>query len=423
MNEPANLDAEESVLGAMMLTDSAVEAVLTELEPDGERVFYRASHGLIYRAARSLHRARRPVDQITVAALLESKGKLADAGGAEHVHQLAVLVPAASNVAHYARIVREQWAKRRVAEMCASYAHDAANGTGSSEALTGILRAALDLEADLSRGKTATSTLADMAFRLEERVKNPPATAGIAGPFTSYPLLRGSRLYVLGGYTADGKTAAAIQFASIAASRGARVGFATVEMSEEQLFDRMVAGYGVPLRQVEAGRILPPYMDAYRAAIRELVPRNVELIDDPATNASSLARLQRARRYDLLIVDHLHQIVLDGKPDHRRQRLEDEVQGFVTLARTEDVPVLLLAQLSRQTGGKPFPRPTENMLRESGRIEQQAAVVSFVWRHRDERNQPTEDAELIVAKDRFGPVGAFPLRFHPELMRYEEVPQ
>lgn len=421
MIEPHNIDAEESVIGAMLLSPTAIEAVLAELEPEGERAFYRPSHGVVYRACRSLYRAGRPADRITVTALLEAKGKLADAGGEERVHELAISVPAAGNAGHYARIVRETWLKR-VGAAAAWKAHEAfSNGVPSAEARQTLLDDLFALEALEQRGKDA-ETIGDILGRIDERIADPPPEDGLPTPFPSYPALKPERLYILGGYTGDGKTAVACQFAiSAAALRNAYVGFASVEMSRDQLVDRMVASYGIPLRQIESGRLGPAYLPVYEQAKAALGRLRIDVLDDPTMTAASLEQVQRARRYDLLIVDHLHQIILKCKPDHYRHRLEEEIQAFATLARRQHVPVLLLAQLSRQSNSNPFPRPTVSMLRETARTEQQGALVSFVWRSRDERNLPTDEGEMILAKNRFGAPGAFPLAFHGETMRYTEV--
>lgn len=423
MNQPPfNGDAEESVLGAMMLSALAVETVLAELEPDGEQTFWRETHGHVYRACRALYRAQRPVDAITVAALLESKGKLADAGGKERIHELAALVPATSNVGHYAKIVREMWAKRLVAAAALQGHESAINGAGSAETIEATLNALLDVQATLGRGRKRPALLGELALRLEDRVKNPPKECGIATPFPTFPKFQPSRLYVLSGYTKDGKTAVACQFAA-AAAKHVPVGFVSIEMSDAQLFDRMVAGFGVPLHMVESGRITPPFLPAYREGLRVLSGLNVEVIDDPGACAATIAPLQRARKYGLIIVDHLHRISLGGKASERRHFLEDEVRDLARLTRSEEVPMLLLAQLSRSgTPGNPYPRPNASMLRETAVIEQEAAVVAFVYRKRDTTtHEPTDDAEMIVQYDRFGPSGSFPLRFLGEQMRYVEL--
>lgn len=409
----------------MLLNPLAIDRALEVLEPDGHRKFYRASLGLVYRAIRAIHTDGNPVDEITLAAFLERHGKLEAAGGAERVHELAVIVPAFSNVAHYATIVRETWQKREIGEALYRAADKAWNGAAPDEAMEHSETAILELRDRIDKGgKSEFATMHDLAQNLEDRVKDPPPVGGgVPCPFSFLKPMLPGRLYVLSGYTGDGKTVAAVQFAKTAAKRALKVGFFSIEMSKEQLFDRFVSSFGIPLGLVESGRITDRYRNQYRDALREVSPWRVDVLDDRAANATTFQRFQRLRRYDLLIIDHLHEIDVGGRASERRQHLEDEVRRITTVARTENVPVLLLAQLSRPQGSHGFPRPTMAMLRETARIEQSAAQVAFIWRKRDDENMPLDEAEFIVAKNRFGPLGRVPLQFVGENVRFVETIQ
>ena len=147
----------------------------------------------------------------------------------------------------------------------------------------------------------------------------------------------------------------------------------------------------------------------------------MDVIDDLLSNSGTFLRAQRLRHYDLIIIDHLHEITLPGRAQDRRVELEQEVHRITTLARQENVPVLLLAQLSRSGGTAPFPPPNLTMLRESGRIEQEAAMVSFVYRERDKKNLQLPESWFIIAKNRFGPVGRRSLDFIGDQVRFVEA--
>lgn len=412
---PQNLEAEERVLGAMMLSDKAVERSLEVLEPDGDRKFYRRSHGHIYTAARSLHLSAKPVEPVTVIPELERLGWLEEAGGKARIHELAAIVPAAGNVKHYAELVREEWARRGVLRALEASRKTLLDGAASTDALAIAERELLGVHSTIELGRNAVFTGFEVARRFEEAVANPPAEdAGIPGPWHFCPRLMAGRVYVLAGYTAHGKTAVAIQYLRAACEAGASVGYVSLEMSADDLAERMVTAFGVGYKAAQR-RIIPThYQEPYRRALSALGGWKMTILDDPGADATAIHRYARTGGYDLLIIDHLHRF--DWQ---ERRQLEREIRAITNTARTLGVPVLLLAQLSRAHGQQPFPRPTLASLRETSIIEQEAWAVFFVWRKHDEKALPTTEAEFITAKNRSGPVVAHELRFVPHEVRYE----
>lgn len=401
MEVVANLEAEENVVGAMMLARSAIEDVAQVLEPRGHKKFWRRSHGLMYAAMVKMDAEGQMVDPITLCAFLEAHNALVDVGGKERVQEIATLVVVASNAAHHAKVIREQWARREITDSLKV----PTEGVSADVLLEQVEQAVMDVRLRIeSGGRLSGASMYELSEGLEERVKNPPVEGGVPGPFSFVKPLVGGRLYILGGYTGDGKTVIGTQYAKAAAKRGLSVGFFSIEMSKEQLFDRIVASFGIPLSQIESGRIQDRYREQYRDAVREVSGWRLDIIDDRAGNSTSFLRMQRLRHYDLIVIDHLHEITLEGKQDYRHL-LEQEVHRITSLARSENVPVFLLAQLSRRPQGKPFTIPNLTMLRESGRIEQEAHMVSFVWRERDKNDQPLPESWFIVAKNRSGPSG------------------
>lgn len=434
---PQNLEAEENLLATMMLSRAACDAALEVLEPAGETKFFRESHGVIYQAARGLHIDGADVDVITLTARLDEtpvppkmqgRNMLELIGGASRLHALAGLVPPTVQAARYARIVRDTWARRELLKELLVTQERVSDHESSEQALDAAEKALLDLRGKLQRGRSDVRTALELAQQFDEQLKNPPdESAGIPSPWSFFPPLLGGRVYVIAGYTGDGKTVQGVEFAKAAAKHGKKVGFFSIEMPADDLTDRIIASFGIPIKQVAQRRISTAHHSTYAAAIAEFARWNLEIVDDPNANAVTMLRHQRARRYDLIVVDHLHDIVLDGRPSDRRILLEEEIGRIRTLARVENVPVVLLAQLSRIPGPRPFPRPTLSSLRETGKIEQIAWMVGFVWRKRDEKNQPENDAlgrgiaEFIVAKNRSGPIGTVDLRFIGDQTRYIEL--
>lgn len=420
-DQPHNLDAEETVLGAMML--GTVEPALDILEPDGDKKFYREqTHAPVYRAIRTLHRHGSPVDYISVIEQLKTDGEL-DTVSEERVRELAILVPAAGNVAHHARIVKDHWATRQVLAVVRKAETALLEGIGASEALDRLEQAVANARMRTEDGsQTEIAPMFTLAQNLEERVRNPPSSDDdVPAPFSFQKPMKPGRLYVLGGYTAQGKTAVAVQYAKAVAKRGMSVGFFSIEMSKDQLYDRIISSFGVPVEQIEKGQVAPQYREILNEAIGVTSQWRIDVIDDVSANASTVARVQRIKKYDLVIVDHLHQIILPGDARDRRQALEDQVHGFTNIARQQEVPVLLLAQLSRPSSGNTsYPKPTMAMLRETSRIEQQAWEVCFIFRETDNEGNVASEAEFITSKNRSGPTGVRPLTFIPHETRFTE---
>ncbi len=416
MTVPHDLSAEESLLCAAMLDEGAIEAGAVLLEG---KEFYRDSHGLIWRTIVEMWRDGKPTDVITVARTLGDT--LPD--GEARLKEIATLMASTVNAPHYARIVRELWLKRTIASVLTRGAHAAENGMPAADVIEKLEAGVLQMRGFLERGgRPSMQTTSQLATLLAAEVASPPEKArGVAAPFRILGRLQPGRLYVLAGYTAHGKTVLGVQYVRAACRDGASVGVFSIEMTRSQLFDRVIAGYGIPLAQVESRLIAPAYADVFQHALTETGKWRAEINDDRSSNSATFRRWQKLRRYDLLVIDHLHEIDIPGRAADRRQNLETELLRIATVARDLEVPVLLLAQLSRSQGSQGFPKPTLAMLRETGRIEQVAAQVAFVYRSVDERGLPTEEAELIVAKDRFGPVGKTPLRFLGETVQFVEV--
>ncbi len=418
---PQNLDAEEYVLGAMMLGQfRTVEKVLEVLEPRGEQTFYRPSHGIIYSSIRSLYLAGIGPDAVAVSNHLREQGELEGIGGEARVNELFSLTPAVANVVHHAQIVREQWGRRELMAALRQGNEAIQRGRNFDESLNQVEKILLEARGRFKTGTSDVFESEDLASEMFAELDHPPNRTGVAPPFSFLAPLLPGRLYVIAGYTADGKSVIAQHFALAASRSGSRVGFFTIEMSARQLYDRMAASYGIPLWQVESRKPTGQNIEKLREALTELGRRRITFHDAAGSTSVDIHRAQRIRKYDLLVIDHLHQIILSGKASDRRQLLEDEVHAITTIAKTEQVPIVLLAQLNRPTQGG-YHRPTLSMLRETSRIEQQAWNVSFIWRERNQQNEPQPESEFIVAKNRSGPTMSAHLIFRGAESRFVEV--
>ena len=406
------------MLGAMMISPAAVEACSDLL---GGREFYRSSHGAIFQAIVSVYARGESVDAITVTDELRKRGDLNDVGGPERVRELAMIVPAASNARHWAKVVRENWLARGLIRTGQEICRLGFDRPGPIEDLIKEADGRMsELQSLLERKSDSVFTAEQLVAEFREKLANPidEDMVGVSPPFQFLSPLMPSRLYVLGGYQGDGKTALALQFLRSACEGGARVGFASIEMSRRDLTERLISTFGIPYTEVRTGRVLDQYRPALEDALSAVGSWNFEVIDDEAVDPVSLRANQRRGRYDMLIVDHLHRIRVRDKK-YERQELEDGVRRITNIAREFEIPVLLLSQLSRAGDIRnPFPRPTMASLRGSAMIEAEAAVIWFVWRKRDKNHNPGSEAELIVAKNRFGPIGFQNLWFHGSQVRF-----
>jgi replicative DNA helicase len=411
---PQAPEAEESVLGAMLLNANAIAAVSDILEPQD---FYRESHGRIYRAAVDMFGAGDPVDAITLIDALARRGELEGVGGGVRIYELARLVPVTANVKHYAGIVKD--AARRRLLIDAGHYISKLGWDGREEDLVGraeeiVLSLAPHTEHETVHGVTEVVA----GFREKMGRSKIIETEGIPAPWDFLGRLRRSRLYILAGYTSHGKSAAAVQFFISACRSGEKVVFVTNEMPEEDLTSRIVSILGVPHHMCESGQVESSYRPTADAALEEIGGWDFKIVDDEAIDLMGLRRHVRLWRPGFLIIDHLHRF--DWQ---ERRELERTIKGIKNIASEFSIPVLLLAQLNR-TGDhqNPCPRPNLQRLRETSVLEHEADVVWFVWRKLDDYYQPGDFTEFLTAKNRHGALGYQNMDFVPEYVRFDLKP-
>jgi replicative DNA helicase len=431
---PQNLEAEESVLGAMMLAPGAIGAV-NEILDAGD--FYRESHATIYRAALGLYGKNEPVDAITLVDELEERAELESVGGRVRIHELAALVPATANAAHYARIVSEMATLRglirvgsEMVRMGQERGEDTADLVGRAEQLVFEL------------GETSTSgnltlfkdTLMEAFERINELYKTGAEVTGVASGFRDLDGITAGfqpgNLIVLAARPSMGKSALGLSMAANIAVRGqVPCAFFSLEMSRQEIAQRLMCMEGkVDSHKIRTGKLgrddWPRLTKA--CATLESIPLYV---DDTAAlsllELRSRAQTLKRRQPDLgmIMVDYLQLMTVGGSVESRLQEVSTISRGLKELARDLSVPVLALSQLSRAVEQRTDKRPMLSDLRESGGIEQDADVVMFIYRD-DYYNKDSDQeglAEVHVAKHRNGPTDTVKLAFLRRYAKFSQV--
>lgn len=274
---------------------------------------------------------------------------------------------------------------------------------------------------DVTMPRRGPLSAIEAARWFEHKLLNPPdpLEEGVPTPWPgTLGTLRKGRLHLLGGYPADGKTAMMLQFLRVAceATKGVRV--QSIEMTGEELVERLVAAYGVAYNHAQSGRVQGPERDLALRAIEELARWNFEIDDDPDVTPADIEERIAETGPDVVMVDHIHAF---GHKD--RFDVEHTARALKAVAKRQGVPMLVLAHLSRskkfRQNDSAFPRPDMARLRESGMLEAWADTIWFAWRHRDERDLPGGSGELIVAKSRFTKTGFAELVFDGNFQRWE----
>lgn len=412
----ANEEAEDTVLGAMLVGgDKAIRDVLDVLEPYGERKFFAGKNGRTYAAIRDLWAEGQIIDPLVVA------GRVKDVAR-QRLAELVALTTSTSNVAHHAGIVRDQWARRELVEVGKSLVQAAEEEPDP----LGVAEAKLAAASDLIRKDKNESvvSIGDLVGSLVTDLQQPREKPnGISPPLPCMPRFYPGEITVIAGYTGHGKTNVGEHIAAHACEQGLSVTFHTLEMSKEILTQRFASRFGVPLGQLRLGQVQPAYWPMLLEAGQRMQNWKLRIIDDSEVLAADIRRYQRALRSDLIIVDHLHEFQLNARSGDHRLALDAQLHQLLALAKGENVPVVLLAQLRRKESlsGTPFPRPHLSDLKESGAIEQKAAYVGFIWRQTDEDGAHLLEAEWIVGKDRNSAVMP-PTRlvFVPQSMSYRQ---
>ncbi len=439
---PQNLDAEESVLGAMMLSPGAIGAVSETLKPDD---FYFSKHGKIYQAAVALYTKGDPVDAVTLTDELERRGELEAVGGRVRVHELAALVPAASNAGHYARIIRETATLRGLIRAGTEIAQLPANREG--EDVRELVDRAEQIVFDLSQSRVSSdfahieTLLKETFHRIEELYHLGADVTGTASGFSDLDKLTSGfqpgNLIILAGRPGMGKSALALNMAANVAIRNQTpVGIFSLEMSKDEVTQRLMCSEAnVSSHKIRTGSLAPDDWPRLTRACDSLYRTPLYIDESGAVNLTEIRSKSRRLKsmepsLGLLIVDYLQLMTSGAAIEHRVQEVSQISRSLKILARDLNVPIIAISQLSRavEQRGKDDRRPVLSDLRESGSIEQDADLVMFVYRdeyYNKEETAPENHgiAEVIVAKHRNGPLGHIRLGFTGEYAKFKHLPK
>lgn len=412
---PQAREAEEQILGAMLMSNVAAEKAASELTAD---CFFHESHASMFEVMREMLDSGQPTDPVMVDAVMKERGISSEVGGRVKLAELMALTPATANVGHYIKIVRDAWRKRLVLAEITRIQNEIET-MSADEAVGALELAVMEIEQKAQDKHELVYDIKDLIEAKRWQMEHPEATKpGVPSPFSFLPDLAGGRLYVLSGYMKDGKSRAAIQFAEAAARAGEKVGFASAEMSRQDLFDAWACQKtGLPHWKIsKPWNLEPREQTRLHEVMEEMKDWKVQVIDDERIDPAKLRRYQRAGKYDLLVIDHLHRMSWRD-----RHHLDEGVKSITNIAREFEIPVILLAQMNRSSDiSNPYPAPTMNRLKESSTIEAEASAVWFVYRHRDEHNLQTSRAQFIVAANRYGKVGVEEMYFDDASQSFQE---
>lgn len=430
---PANPEAEEAVLGSLLIDPDAVIKVASFLEPDD---FYREKNSWIYQAILDLHERREPADFVTLVDELERRDQLQQVGGAAYITSLINSVPTAVHVEHYAHIVERTATLRR---LIAAAGQIAALAYEEAEDVDEVVDRAEQLVFSVSERRIrhdltpVRQIMHGVVDRLDYLHRHKGELLGVPSGFGKLDKLLGgfqkSDLIVLAARPGVGKTSLALNIAVNAAKRyGQRVAFFSLEMSSEQLVQRLLsAETGINQQKLRLGEIADDEWPILMEAAGVLSETLLFIDDTPAMSALELRtkarRLQAEHGLDMLIVDYLQLMRSDARSENRVQEISYISRALKSLARELEVPLIALSQLSRAVEARSDHKPVLSDLRESGAIEQDADIVMFIYREDmvKENTERKNIADVIVAKHRNGPTDTVPLYFDKALTRFADL--
>jgi len=431
---PHSLEAEESVLGGILIDNDAVNIALERLGADD---FYRAAHAAIFEAMVTLTDKREPIDVVTLSQQLRAQGALDLAGGLENLTRLAAGVPSAANVGYYAKVVKEMSLRRRVI-------HEASNIVSQAFDVEGEIEEFLDsteqkiLGVSEDRVKKSfhrvSDVIQDSITLVEKLYHQKHSVTGVPTGFDDLNRLTAgfqpSDLIIIAARPSMGKTALALCIAQHVGVHETNrpVALFSLEMSKEQLVLRMLCSEArVDNSKVRVGQLGERDFPRLVEAASHIAEAPIFIDDTPALTVTEMRakcrRLHRDTPLSLIVVDYLQLMRSPNYSNSREQEISDISRSLKALAKELGVPVVALSQLNRSVESRNDKRPMMSDLRESGAIEQDADIIMFIYRD-EVYNAETPDkgvAELIISKQRTGPTGVVRLAFLPEYTRFESL--
>jgi replicative DNA helicase len=437
---PHSVDAEQAVLGGLMLDNRAWDQVADQVDEDD---FYRRDHRLIFRAIRQLAESSQPLDVVTLSDWLVGINELDNVGGLAYLGALARDTPSAANISAYARIVRERSILRQLIHVGTEIGDAAFSPDGRSmeELLDDAERRVFEIAERGSRGGRGFQGIKDLLTKAVDRIdtlfeQDNPIT-GIATGFDDFDELTSglqrSDLIIVAGRPSMGKTTFAMNLAENAAIKaGVPVAVFSMEMPGEQLAMRMMSSLGrIDQHRVRTGKLDDDDWPRLTSAVSILSETKLFIDDSPALTPTELrARSRRLKRehpdLGMIVIDYLQLMQVPGTRENRATEISEISRALKSLAKELHVPVIALSQLNRSLEQRPNKRPVMSDLRESGAIEQDADLIVFIYRDEVYKDDSPDKgtAEIIVAKQRNGPIGTVRLTFLGQYTRFENfMPQ
>ena len=426
---PHSLEAEQSVIGGLMLDNRSWDNIADIVN---EQDFYRHDHALIFRAIAALADETQPYDVVTVSEWLGSRKELDSIGGLAYLSILANDTPTAVNIKAYANIVREYSILRALIQIGNEISASAYNADGrtSKELLDEAERKVFTIAEQGAGNREGFAAINDLLTRAVERVeemyKSGEAITGISSGFSNFDEktsgLQNSDLIIIAGRPSMGKTSFAMNLAENAAmGTDNAVAVFSMEMPGEQLALRMMSSLGrIDSHNLRTGKRLI-------SSVNMLSKAKLFIDDTPALSPTEVRartrRLKREHGLDLVIIDYLQLMQIGGSTENRATEISEISRSLKALAKELNVPVIALSQLNRSVEQRPDKRPVMSDLRESGGIEQDADVILFIYR--DEVYNPESSdkgtAEILIRKQRNGPIGMVRLAFLGQYTRFENL--
>lgn len=438
---PYNLEAEQSVLGSILLDASCMEEVIQHLKAES---FYLPQHRAIFGAMLSMYTSSQAqIDPVLIADVLAKEGHYDEAGGRDYLLQLANSVPSTANVVNYAKIVKEQFYLRSLIRVAREITDQAVSGEGDASA---ILDSAEQKIYDIRQGKETNGPtkvseiivngvydrLGKLTGEDKEKYKGIPTGFGTLDKCITG--LNKSDFILIGARPAMGKTSFALNLASnVTMKAGKKCVFFSLEMTKEQLAERLLASQaGVPSTKLRTGELDDDEWRRLGNAAGQFTDVELYLDDTSSITVPEIkSRVRRMKNVDVIMIDYLGLVRPSTRKENRVQEVSEVTRQLKMLAKDLNIPVICCAQLARSTEGRgKNHKPQLSDLRESGSIEQDADIVMFLYREEYYKSELDEDkqdevdenhTELIVAKNRHGATATIEMTFDKEFTRFRAV--
>lgn len=430
---PKNIEAEEAVLGSILINQETIYGVSELLDIED---FYRKSHRTIFKVMLDLNTTKKAIDIITLTDYLTHISKLEEVGGIAFITSLANKVPSTANLKHYINIVKEKSMLRNIVHI-AEYMENMGYDSESIDTLETVLDKAEQLLSKLTKKLVTTkvnnikeqtlNAYVDIENIINYKGELLGLETGLQDLDSFLQGLKNSDFMILAARPSMGKTAFALNIASyLSIKKDTPVAFFSLEMSSNQLIHRIFSSYGlIPLFNLKSGNLDDAHTQKLIKVSNKLSQSKL-IINDEISNLMSLRsiarKLKRENDIKLIIIDYL-QLLEGTRRENRNLEISEISRSLKILAKELDIPIIALSQLSRSVESRQVKKPMLSDLRESGSLEQDADIVMFLYRE-DYYNPETENkniTDVIIAKNRNGPTGTIPVYFHKEYVRFQDL--